>query len=164
MGIAKACREAAATLVRLWCSARPSALPRKTKAQLFRDFTARYRERRKHRRKPSTLETFDIYLCNRVMPQFGRIRLDPIDHARARLGFDAVSADRPGAANRAFEIIHAMLAASRDWGELWAQVPDSPAPTSPRTPAGPLHASSTARNGNASARCSTIMRTNTIGP
>ena len=61
MGIEKARREAATVLARLW-GGEAVAAPRK--APLFRDFAARYRERRRHRWKPSSLETFDIYLRN----------------------------------------------------------------------------------------------------
>ena len=89
---------------------------RKERAPLFRDFAARYRERRKSRWKPSTLETFDIYLKNRLMPHFGRLSLDSIDHVRVSALFDAASADKPGAANRAFEILRAMLGAARGSG------------------------------------------------
>ena len=59
------------------------------------------------------------------MPAFGRLRLDAITHARVSAWFDAASADRPGAANRAFEILRAMLAAARQWGELGEHVPDA---------------------------------------
>ena len=58
------------------------------------------------------------------MPHFGRVRLDAIDHARVSAWFDAASADRPGAANRAFEILRAMLAAARQWGEIGEHIPD----------------------------------------
>ena len=92
---------------------------------LFRDFAARYRERRGSRWKPSSLETFDLYLRNRLMPHFGRVRLDAIDHARVSAWFDAASAEAPGAANRAFDILRAMLGAARQWGELGAHVPDA---------------------------------------
>ena len=34
------------------------------------DFAARYRERRRHRRKPFSLETFDVYLRKCLMPYF----------------------------------------------------------------------------------------------
>ena len=50
-GIEKARREAAAVLARLW-GGEAVAPPRKTKAPLFQDFAARYRERRRHRWKP----------------------------------------------------------------------------------------------------------------
>ena len=124
MGLEKARREAATVLARLW-GGEAVAPPRKTKAPPFRDFAARYRERRRHRWKPSSLETFDIYLRNRLLPHFGRLGLDAIDHARVSAWFDAASIDRPGAANRAFEILRAMLAAARQWGELGEHVPDA---------------------------------------
>ena len=97
----------------------------KSKAPLFRDLAATYRERRRSRWNPSSLKTFDGYMKNRLMPAFGRLRLDTIDHARVSAWFDAASVDRPGAANRAFEILHAMLAAARQWGELDEHVPDA---------------------------------------
>ena len=75
--------------------------------------------------KPSSLKTFDIYMRNRLMPHFGRARLDTIDHARVSAWFDAASAEKPGAANRAFESLRAMLAAARQWGEIGAHVPDA---------------------------------------
>ncbi len=116
-------KEAAALLARVWAG---EAIPeRKVKAPLFRDFAAAYRERRRSRWKPSSLKTHDIYMRNRLMPGFGRLRLDAIDHARVSAWFDAASADRPGAANRAFEILRAMLAAARQWGELGEHVPDA---------------------------------------
>ena len=124
MGIEKARREAAAILARLWAG-EAVAPERKARAPLFRDFAARYRERRRRRWKPSSLETFDSYLKNRLMPHFGRVRLDAIDHARVSAWFDAASAEKPGAANRAFDILRAMLGAARRWGELGAHVPDA---------------------------------------
>jgi len=117
-------REGAAVLARLWGGEEVTP-PRKARAPLFRDFAARYRERRRHRWKPSSLATFDIYLRARLMPAFGRLRLDAIDHARVSAWFDAASVDRPGAANRAFEILRAMLASARQWGEIGPQVPDA---------------------------------------
>ena len=110
-------------LARVWTG--ESVPERKSRAPLFRDFAAIYRERRRSRWKPSSLKTHDIYMRNRLMPTFGRLRLDAIDHARVSAWFDAASADRPGAANRAFEILRAMLAAARRWGELGEHVPDA---------------------------------------
>lgn len=124
MGVERARREAAAVLARLWSgeSVEPA---RKTRAPLFRDFAARYRESRKHRWKPSSLKTYDIYMRKRLMPAFGKMRLDAIDHARVSAWFDAASAERPGAANRAFEALRAMLGTARQWGELGPHVPDA---------------------------------------
>ena len=116
-------KEAAALLARVWAG--EQVPERKLKAPLFRDFADTYRERRRSRWKRSSLRTHDIYMRNRLMPTFGRLRLDAIDHARFSAWFDAASADRPGAANRAFEILRAMLAAAGRWGELGEHVPDA---------------------------------------
>jgi len=117
-------REGAAALARLW-GGEDATPARRKKAPLFRDFAKRYRERRRHRWKPSSLVTFDIYLRNRLMPAFGRSRLDAIGHARVSEWFDAASVDKPGAANRAFEILRAMLRTARQWGDIGEHVPDA---------------------------------------
>ena len=59
------------------------------------------------------------------MPHFGKFSLDTIDRARISAWFDAASADGPGAANRAFDILRPMLAAARQWGEIGRHVPDA---------------------------------------
>ena len=112
MGTEQARQEAATFLARLWGG---ETIPpaHKTRSPRFRDFADRYRERRRHRWKPSSLETYDVYLRARLMPAFGKFRLDTINHARISAWFDAASADRPGAANRAFEILRAMLRTAR---------------------------------------------------
>ena len=122
-GLADARKEGAAVLARVWAgdSVAPADKP---KPPLFHDFAARYRERLKSRWKPSSLKTHDIYMRGRLMPAFGRLRLDCIDHARVAAWFDAASVDRPGAANRAFEILRAMLRTARQWGELPGDAPD----------------------------------------
>ncbi len=117
-------REGAAVLARLW-GGEDLTPPRKNKAPLFRDFAATYRERRRSRWKPSSLETYDIYMRGRLMPAFGRLRLDAIGHRQVSAWFDAASVDKPGAANRAFEILRAMLASARQWGDLGEHVPDA---------------------------------------
>ncbi len=124
MSLADARTEAAAVLARIWAG-EDLAPPRKVKAPVFRDFAARYRERRKDVWKPSSLETFDIYMRGRLLPAFGRFKLDTIDHARVSAWFDAASEERPGAANRAFDILRAMLKTARQWGELGEHVPDA---------------------------------------
>ena len=117
-------REGAGVLARLW-GGEDVTPPRKKMAPLFRTFAARYRERRRHRWKPSSLETYDIYMRNRLMPHFGKLRLDAINHARVSAWFDAASVAKPGAANRAFEILRAMLRTARQWGEIGEHVPDA---------------------------------------
>ncbi len=124
MGLVEARKEATAVLARIWAG---EDLPpaRKVKAPLFHDFAARYRENRSKVWKPSSLKTFDIYMRGRLLPAFGRLKLDTIDHARVSAWFDAASADRPGAANRALDILRAMLRTARQWGELGQHVPDA---------------------------------------
>ena len=117
-------REGAVVLARLW-GGEDVTPPRKKMAPLFRTFAARYHERRRHRWKPSSLETYDIYMRNRLMPHFGKMRLDAIDHLRVSAWFDAASVDKPGAANRAFEILRAMLKSARQWGEIAEHIPDA---------------------------------------
>ena len=83
---------------------------------------SRPRARPGHRWKPSSLKTFR-YLP--AQPPYAAFR---------------ASADRPGAANRAFEILRAMLTAARQWGELAEHVPNACANIvrNPRRPVGPL--------------------------
>lgn len=122
MSLADARTEAATTLARIWSGklqARPARIPR------FAEFAVRYRERCKARWKPATLKTYDTYLRARLLPAFGRLRLDRISHARIAAWFDAASAERPGAANRAFEILRAMLRTAREWGDLARDHPDA---------------------------------------
>ncbi len=54
-----------------------------------------------------------------------RLRLDAIDHVRVSAWFDEASADKPGAANRAFEILRAMLVSARQWGEFADHTPNA---------------------------------------
>ena len=123
-GVTEARRRGAELLARIWAGDPPVPV-RERRAPLFRDFAVRYRKQREGRWKPSSLETYDIYLRNRVMPHFGRLRLDAIDHARVSAWFDAASTEKPGAANRAYEILRAMLNTARQWGELAQTVPDA---------------------------------------
>ena len=79
-------RNEAALLARIWAGEAVAPAP-KTRSLLFTDFATRYRERCKYRWKLATFETRDIYMHNymrnRLMPAFGRLGLDTIDHARA---------------------------------------------------------------------------------
>ncbi len=92
---------------------------------MFRDFAAIYHKRCRSRWKPSSLRTYDICMRGRQMPAFGRLRLDAIDHARVSAWFDAASVDKPGAANRAFEFLRAILASACQWDDRDEHVPDA---------------------------------------
>ena len=54
-----------------------------------------------------------IYLNARILPAVGRMPLDRIDPEDMVAWFDAASRDRPGAANRAFEILRSMTFRAR---------------------------------------------------
>ena len=57
-----------------------------------------------------------IYLKARILPAFGRMPLDRIGPEDVSAWFDAASKDRPGAANRASEILRAMMFRAEEWG------------------------------------------------
>ena len=57
-----------------------------------------------------------IYLKARILPAFGKMPLDRIGPEDVAAWFDAASRDRPGAANRAFEILRAMMFRAEEWG------------------------------------------------
>ncbi len=57
-----------------------------------------------------------IYLKARILPAFGRMPLDRIGPEDVAAWFDAASRDKPGAANRAFEILRAMMFRAEEWG------------------------------------------------
>ena len=124
LGLTEARRDAAAVLSRIW-NGENVTRSRKTRPPRFDNFEAVYRERKRYQWKPSSLETYDIYMRHRVMPAFGRFRLDTITHVRVSVWFDAISAEKPGAANRAFEILRALLRTARQWGELPDTIPDA---------------------------------------
>ena len=69
------------------CASAGPGVDRRGGARAQGQGAATYRERRTSRWKPSSFETHDIYMRNRLMPAFGRLRLDAIDHARvSRMG------------------------------------------------------------------------------
>lgn len=123
-GVTEARRRGAEVLARVWAGDPPAPV-RERRVPLFRAFAARYRKQREGRWKPSSVKTYDIYMRNRLMRHFGRLSLDAIDHACVSAWFDGASAEKPGAANRAYEILRGMLNSARQWGELPDSVPDA---------------------------------------
>ena len=57
-----------------------------------------------------------IYLKARILPTFGKMPLNRIGPEDVAAWFDAASRDEPGAANRAFEIMRAMMFRAEEWG------------------------------------------------
>ena len=66
--------------------------------------------------KPSGRKTVRIYLNARILPAFGRMPLDRVGPEDVAEWFDAASRDKPGAANRAFEIMRSMMNRAEEWG------------------------------------------------
>ena len=74
--------------------------------------------------KPSGRKTVRIYLKARILPAFGRMPIDRIGPEDVAAWFDAASKDRPGAANRVFEILRAMMFRAEEWG--WRERDSNP--------------------------------------
>ena len=89
---------------------------REKEAPAFREFAAEYLRRCNPLWKPSGRQTVRIYLKARILPTFGRMPLDRIRNEDVAAWFDAASRDRPGAANRAFEILRSMMFRAEEWG------------------------------------------------
>ncbi len=66
--------------------------------------------------KPSGRKTVRIYLKARILPTFGRMPVERVGPEDVAAWFDAVSRDRPGAANRAFEILRSMMFRAEECG------------------------------------------------
>ena len=66
--------------------------------------------------KPSGRRTVRIYLKARILPAFGRMSLDRVGPKDVAEWFDTASRDKPGAANRAFEILRSMMYRAEEWG------------------------------------------------
>ncbi len=91
-------------------------IKREKEAPTFRAFAGQYLRRCDPHWKPSGRETVRIYLKARILTAFGRMPLQRIGPVDVAAWFDAVSRDKPGAANRAFEILHAMMFRAEEWG------------------------------------------------
>ena len=66
--------------------------------------------------KPSGREAVRIYLKARILPAFAARRVDEIGPEDVAAWFDAASRTRTGAANRALEILRAMMFWAERWG------------------------------------------------
>ncbi len=117
MAHGEARRRARDLLARIRSGENPADDIRKEKEALtFKAFTAMYLRRFDPLWKPSGRRTVRIYLKARIPPTFGRMMLDRIDAHDVAAWFDAASNDKPGAANRALDILHSMLFRVEEWG------------------------------------------------
>ena len=72
-------------------------------------FAAEFLDRQVRHWKPKTQECNARIVRKDILPAFGRMPLDAIGPEDVAAWFDAASNDRPGAANRALEILRAMM-------------------------------------------------------
>ena len=81
-------------------------IPDRTAAPLFRDFVAGpWRDSWVHHCKPSTVRWRDRKLENRLLPEFGSLRLDRITRDGVHRWFDNYSRTAPGNANCCLQIL-----------------------------------------------------------
>ena len=117
MALAQARRRARDMLGRIRAGENPAEdIQREKETPTFRQFADEYLRRREPHWKPSGRKTVRIYLNARILPTFGRMPLDRIGPEDVAAWFDAASRDKPGAANRAFEILRAMMFRAEEWG------------------------------------------------
>ena len=117
MAHGEARRRARDLLARIQAGENPADDIRKEKEALaFKAFAAMYLRRSDPLWKPSGRRTVRIYLKARILPAFGKMPLDRIDAYDVAAWFDAASRDRPGAANRALDILRSMMFRAEEWG------------------------------------------------
>ena len=117
MDIDEARRRARATLARVQAGEDPAGEAHRAKhTPTVKAFAEEYLRRCDPRWKPSGRKTVRIYLKARILPAFGRMRIDEIGPVEVAAWFDAASRDRPGAANRALEILRAMMFKAEELG------------------------------------------------
>ena len=115
--LAEARRRARDLLHRIRTGANPADdIQQEKRTPTFREFTREYLRRSDPHRKPSGRRTMRIYLKARILPAFDRMPLDLISLEDVAAWFDAASRDKPGAANRALEILRAMMFRAEEWG------------------------------------------------
>ena len=114
---AEARRRARDTLHRTRTGANPADdIQQEKRTPTLREFSQEYLRRSEPHWKPSGRRTVRIYLKARLLPAFGCMPLDRIGPEDVAAWFDAASRDRPGAANRALEILRAMMFRAEEWG------------------------------------------------
>ncbi len=117
MELAEARRRARDLLDRIRAGGNPADDIRKeTTAPTVQDLADEYLRRCDPYWKPSGRKTVRIYLKARILPTFGKLRVDRVGPEDVAAWFDEASRDRPGAANRAFEILRSMMFRAEEYG------------------------------------------------
>ena len=125
MELDEARRRARDILARIRASGNPAEdIRREKQIPSFREFTEEYLRRSEPHWKPSGRRTVRIYLKARILPAFGKTPIDRIGPEDVAAWFDEASRDKPGAANRAFEIVRAMMFRAEEWG--WRERDSNP--------------------------------------
>ena len=117
MELAEARRRARDILARIRAGENPADdIHRERETRTLREFADEYLRRCNPHWKPSGRKTVRNYVKSRILPTFGKMPLDRIGPEDVAAWFDAASKERPGAANRAFEILRAMMFRGEEWG------------------------------------------------
>ncbi len=117
MELAEARRGARDMLARIRAGDNPADdIQREKQTPPLREFADEYLRRCEPHWKPSGRKTVRIYLNARILPAFRRMPLDRIGPNDVAAWSDAASKDKPGAANRALEILRAMMFRAEEWG------------------------------------------------
>jgi len=115
--LAEARRRARDMLARIRAGDNPADdIRREKETPTLGKFADEYLRRCEPHWKPSGRRTMRIYLKARILPAFGRMPLDRIGPEDVSAWFDAASRDKPGAANRALEILRSMMNRAEEWG------------------------------------------------
>ena len=137
MGLTQARRRARDLLARVHAGENPAEQRRRARRMpRFDAFAEEYLRRCGPHFKPSGLRTVRIYLKARLAPAFGKMPLDRIGPEDVAAWFDEASADKPGAANRALDILRAMLFRAEQWG--WRERGTNPCLGIRRNPSRPV--------------------------
>ena len=117
IGLARARRRARDMLQDIRTGANPADdLLREKRTPTVNAFAREYLRRCDPYWKPSGRKTVRIYLKARILPTFGKVPVDRLGPEDVSEWFDAASRDKPGAANRAFEILRSMMFRAEEWG------------------------------------------------
>ena len=117
MDLAEAKRCARAMLERIRAGGNPADDARRARtAPTLKDLAEEYLRQCDPYWKSSGRRTVRIYLRARILPAFATMPVGRIGPEDVAAWFDAASKDKPGAANRAFEILRAMMYRAEEWG------------------------------------------------
>ena len=117
MSLTRARRRARDMLENIRAGANPADdLLREKRTPTVKEFAREYLRRCDPYWKPSGRRTVRIYLKARILPAFGSLPLDDVCPEDVSEWFDSASRDKPGASNRAFEILRTMMFRAEDWG------------------------------------------------